>query len=136
MKNRPNFEDAPHGSAILNKHSTKFSECPALDRNFLQHFSGCSAQERDFLQNFQDALQGSAILNDEVDEGSTKAVLAGYQGIPLKTAMLNEEEDLERSTPVVKQYSFHRLHRSIFERRSRRKLCTLATGVLLSRPHF
>ena len=45
MKNRPNFEDAPQGSAIFDEETTKFS--------------GCSARERDVLQNFQDARTGA-----------------------------------------------------------------------------
>ena len=74
---KQNLQDARHGKAILNEQSTKFSECPARDRDFLQNFqnlctgarffseySGCSARERDFLQN------------------------------------LNEEDELERSSPV------------------------------------
>ena len=41
------------------------------------------------------------IFNDEVDEGSTKAILTDYHGAPRETATLNEEDDLERSTPVL-----------------------------------
>ena len=72
--------------------------------------SECSAREHDFIQNFQDAPHGSAVLNDEVDEGSTNVILADYRGTPLQTAMLNEEDELERSSPVWNQYSFHRLN--------------------------
>ena len=81
---------------------------------FLEKISGCCARTRDFLQHFQDAPRGSAIFNDEVDEDSTRAILADYRGTPLKTAMLSVEDDPERSTPVVNQYSFPRLNLSIF----------------------
>ena len=75
----PNFEDAPHGSAILNEESMKFRGCSARERDFRQNFQdaphrnailsertmkfcGCSARERDFLQNFQDAPHRSAFF--------------------------------------------------------------------------
>ena len=48
MKDRPNFEDALQGSAVLNERTMKFR--------------GCSARERDFRLNFQDAPHGSAIF--------------------------------------------------------------------------
>ena len=44
------------------------------------------------------------IFHDEVDEGITKAILTDYRGTPFQTAMLNEKDELERSTPVVNQY--------------------------------
>ena len=47
-KKGQNFEDAPHGSAVLKKRTMKFR--------------GCSARERSFLDNFQDAPHGSAIF--------------------------------------------------------------------------
>ena len=108
---RLNFEDAPHGSAIL----FKIFRMLRTGTRCSSTFSGCSARERDILLSFQNAPHGSTILNDEVDEGSTKAILADYPGTPLKTALLNEEDDLEWSTPVVNQYIFRRFNRSIFE---------------------
>ena len=87
-----NFQDAPQGSAILFE---IFRMLRTGARQFSK-FSGCSAQERDFIENFQ-AEHGSAILNDKVDESYTDR-LPGYS---LKTAMLNDKDDLERSTPVV-----------------------------------
>ena len=71
-----NFEDAPHGSAI-------FFEILRMLRTgvrFSSKSSGCSAWEHDFLQmsNEEDEPQRSSpvILNDEVDESFTKAILA------------------------------------------------------------
>ena len=90
-----NFQNAPHKSAI-------FSD-----------FSECCARERELFRKFQDAPHRSAIFNDEVDEGSTKAILNHYRGTPRETPMLNEEDDLERSTPVVNLYSFRRPRHSV-----------------------
>ena len=73
------FQDAPHGSAILNERTMKFSGCSArecdferkndemfrmlrMGARFSSKFSGCSAQECDFPLNFQDAPRGSAIF--------------------------------------------------------------------------
>ena len=53
-----------------------------------------------YLQKFQDGPHGSAILNDKVDEGSTKAILADHRGSLLQTAILDEEDERERSSPV------------------------------------
>ena len=65
MKNRPNFEDALHGSAVLNERTMKFRGCSARECDFERKndeilrmlctgvrfsskFSGCSAREHDF----------------------------------------------------------------------------------------
>ena len=71
----PNFQGAPHGSAILNQKKMKFRGCSARERDFFLNirmlraaarfgskFSGCSARERDFFPTFQNAPHVSAIL--------------------------------------------------------------------------
>ena len=74
MKNRPNFEEAPHGSAIVNEESMKFCGCSAgsaiffkifrmlrMGARFSSKFSGCSARERDFSSK-QDDLERSILV--------------------------------------------------------------------------
>ena len=43
---------------------------------------------------------------------STNAILNDSRGVLIKIAILSEEDDLERSTRVVSQYSIRRLNRS------------------------
>ena len=45
--------------------NTKFSECSARERDFLQNFRDLFGTKK---LDFQDALHGSAIFNDKVEE--------------------------------------------------------------------
>ena len=58
MKNRPDFEDSPHGSAFF----LRIFRMLRTVARFSSEFSGCSPRERVFLQDFEDAPHGSAIF--------------------------------------------------------------------------
>ena len=60
---KQNFQDAPHGKAILKEQSTNFLQnfqnlCTGA--RFFSEYSGCSARERDFLQNLNEELERSS----------------------------------------------------------------------------
>ena len=66
---RGNFENAPHGSAILNQIKEEISRMQIFrmlrtGARFSSKFSGCSAREGDFLQNLnqEDELERSSLI--------------------------------------------------------------------------
>ena len=72
-----NFQDAPHGRAIL----FKIFSMLRVGARFSSKFTGRTARERDFLQKFEDAPHGSAIF------------FIFLQNV-------NEEDELERSSLI------------------------------------
>ena len=57
------FQDAPHGSIILNENRRKLLRMLRTGARLSSTFSAFFARERDFIQNVEDAPHGSAMLN-------------------------------------------------------------------------
>ena len=55
------FQNAPHGSAILKEEMDRILRMLCTGGQFSSRISGCSARKRDFLEDFQHAPHASAI---------------------------------------------------------------------------
>ena len=55
------FQDAPHGNAILKEEMDRIFRTLRTGVQFSSRIAGCSARERDFLEEFQHVPHASAI---------------------------------------------------------------------------